>query len=110
MLRVVELALRSLQTADYSTIQDVLHDIDGLHRQASIILSELDALITEKLQSATQNATTSHPKVAKWSWLRQSKKLEKLQSQIRNTTNSLSATITALNTIQLSSLQRCVAA
>ena len=108
MLRVVELALRSLQTAEYSAIQDVLHDINGLHRQASITLSELDTLVTEKLQSPSQNATTSYPKVAKWSWLRQAKSLEKLQLQIRNITNALSATMTALNTIQLGGLQRYV--
>ena len=108
ILRVVELALRSLQATDYSAIQDVLHDINNLHRQASITFSELDTLVTEKLQSTTQNASTSYPKVAKWSWLRQAKRLEKLQSQIRNTTNALSTTMTALNTIQLGALQRYV--
>jgi hypothetical protein len=99
MHRAVELALRSLQTADYSAIQDVLHDISNLHRQTSITLSELDTLVTEKLRSTTQNASTSYPKVAKWSSVRQAERLEKLQSQIRNTTNTLSTTMTALNTI-----------
>jgi hypothetical protein len=99
MHRVVELALRSLQTADYSAIQDVLHDINNLHRQASITLSGLYTLATEKLRSANQNASTPYPKVAKWSSLRQAKRLENLQSQIRNTTNALSTTMTALNTI-----------
>jgi hypothetical protein len=109
-LRVVELALRSLQTTDYTILQAVLHDINGLHAQASMVLSELDTFITEKLQSRNQDAATPYPKVAKWSWLRQSKNLEKIQSQIRNTSNSLSATLTALHTIQLGSLQKYVTA
>jgi uncharacterized coiled-coil DUF342 family protein len=105
MLRVVELPLRSLQTADYSTIQDVLNDINGLHSQASAILSELDILI-EKVQSTKENLTMAYPKVSKWSWLRQTKTLGKLQSQIRNTTNALSTTMAALSTIQTGILQR----
>lgn len=110
MLRSVELALRSVptSTAENSAIQDVLHDIDDLHKQAFMELSELDSL-TEKLQSTTPTptatATATYPKVAKWSWLRQSKNLEKLQSQMSGTTQALYGTMMALNTIQLGSLQ-----
>jgi len=48
MRRVVELALHSLQAADYSSIelQEVLHEVNSLHQQASVTLSELDLPIT----------------------------------------------------------------
>ena len=108
MLRVVEISLRSLRRSDDPSTQDTLREINTLHRQAALTLSELDTLVNEKLRNTSNSGTLEKPKLAKWAWLRHEKDLERLRLQIRNTSSALSTALTALNGIQLATLQQYV--
>jgi hypothetical protein len=101
VLRAVEISLASSQGGKNDEIQLILEETEALRSRISAALYELDVLVHDKLQGASRRASPSSPTVAKFAWLRQQKQLERLRAKLRNMTGSLTAILTALNSVQL---------
>lgn len=104
-LQMVKIVTDSLQGRDIESMQPILQEVNSLHVQASNLLEELDSLVKEKLQKPGKGSPES-PKAAKMPWLRQQRNLDRLQRQIKSITQSLSTSLTVLNTFQLAALSQ----
>ena len=107
MLRSIELSLRTLRSSDTDTISPVLTEVERIKDGASELVEELDAAVKKTLKdNDDQEACASDAKVAKRRWLRHSKNILRFRSDLSSMVIALSASLTALNAIQLASLRQ----
>jgi hypothetical protein len=71
-------------------VLDCFRDVDGLRRQVSLMISEMNGILEDVLKRGQDTAGPVKPKVKKCAWLWKKKHIEKKRAQIKDKTASLS--------------------